>query len=97
MANSMAAAAVESVSPLTVAGGTMLPTFFHHEQIAGLALGDQLGEPARVRAGEEKGFRILALPGQLLAARPVSTGLLALKAVDTFSEPLHGTGWARRL
>src|SRR5262249_10057819 len=62
---------------------------FDDEQIAGLALGDELGEHARIRAGDEQRVRILSFLRQLAEQLAIIAKLFVAKFMNDFDELVH--------
>jgi len=61
----------------------------HDEQIAGLALGDQLCEHPRICAGDEQSVRGLLALRQPVKQLPVPPEFFPLKLVNACDEFLH--------
>ncbi len=62
---------------------------FDDKQIAGFAVGDELGEDAGIRAGDEKGVGVLPGLRELAKKFPVISELFVPEFMDAFDELLH--------
>src|SRR5207249_806065 len=60
-----------------------------NEEIARLALRDQLCQYARIRAGDEKCMGILPIARKLAEKLAVIAELILMKFVNAFDQPLH--------
>jgi hypothetical protein len=78
------------ISARDVRAGDDVADVFHHKEIAGLALGDQLRQDARVRAGDEQRMRILFLPRETVKELAVPSEFVLLEFVNACDELLHG-------
>lgn len=70
-------------------GGNDVADVFDDEQIAGFAVGDEFGEDARIRTGDEQGVRILADLRELAKELPIISELVVAEFMDAFDELLH--------
>ncbi len=86
------AAAVESVSPVTLAGGTMLLTFLTTNKSPGWLW---VINSASTRESEQVMNRVsgAGLTGKFFEERAVMSELLLVEAVDAFNESLHEHHW----
>ena len=59
------------------------------EEIAGLGARDEIGDDARVRAGDEERLRVLAALGEAAKERAVGRKVLRVKRVDPIDQLVH--------
>jgi hypothetical protein len=62
----------------------------HNEQVAGLAVGDELGQDAGIGARNEKRMRILAVLREAAKKFAIISEFVSTEFVDSFDEALHG-------